>query len=76
MISLTSTCGVREQYDKKTLEGRNGKRPGRRRNGHDFTYMWNLNETNEQTKQKQTHSYREQANGCQRGGKSRDGRNF
>ena len=32
---------------------------------YDFTYMWNLkNNTNEQTKQKQTPRYREQTDGC------------
>lgn len=30
---------------------------------------------NEQTKQKQTHIYREQSDGCQRGGKWADGQN-
>ena len=31
--------------------------------------MWNLKKNiNEQTKQKQTHRYREQTDGCQRGG--------
>ena len=36
---------------------------------HDMmSYMWNLNnKTNEQTKQKQTHRYREQTGGCQKG---------
>ena len=29
----------------------------------------NLNKQNEETKQKQTHRYREQTDGCQRGGK-------
>ena len=34
-----------------------------------FTYLWNLkNKINEQTKQKQTHRYREQTDGCQMGG--------
>ena len=36
---------------------------------YDRTYMWNLkNQTNEQTEQKQSHWYREQIGGCQRGG--------
>ena len=36
---------------------------------YDFTYMWNLkNKVNEQVKQKQTHRYREQTDGCQMGG--------
>ena len=35
----------------------------------DFIYMWNLkNKTKEQTKQRQTHRYREQMGGRQRGG--------
>ena len=35
----------------------------------DFTHMWNLkNKINEQTKQKQTHRYRDQIDGCQVGG--------
>ena len=35
---------------------------------YDFTYMWNLkNNINTQIKQKQTHRYREQIDGCQRG---------
>ena len=34
---------------------------------YDFTYMWNLkNNINEQTRQKQSHRYREQTVGCQR----------
>ena len=34
-----------------------------------FTYMWNRkNKRNEHTKQKQTHRYREQTEGCQVGG--------
>ena len=37
------------------------------RRQHVFTYMCNLkNKVNEQTKQKQTHRYREQSGGCQR----------
>ena len=33
---------------------------------YDFTYVWNLkNKTKEQTKQKSTHSYREQTGGYQ-----------
>ena len=33
---------------------------------YDFTYMWNLeNKINEQTKQQQTHKYRQQTDGCQ-----------
>ena len=35
------------------------------------TYMWNLKEQNKQTnktKHKQTHSYREQSDGCQKEG--------
>ena len=40
---------------------------------YDFTYMWHLkNHINKQTKQKQTHRYREQFDGCQRGGGLRD----
>ena len=36
---------------------------------YDFTYMWNLKyRINKQTKPKQTHRYREQTDGCQRGG--------
>ena len=36
---------------------------------YDFTYLWNLkNNISEQTKQKQTHRYREQTDGCQMGG--------
>ena len=35
---------------------------------YDFTYMWNLeNKINEQAKQKQTYTYREQTNACQKG---------
>ena len=34
----------------------------------DFTYMWNLEKKKEQTKQKQTHRYREHFDGCQMGG--------
>ena len=30
--------------------------------------MWNSNKITEQTKQKQTHKYRDQTNGCQIGG--------
>ena len=33
---------------------------------YDFTFMWKIkNETKEQTKQKQTHRYREKTSGCQ-----------
>ena len=37
---------------------------------YDFTYMWNLkNKTSKQmTNQKQSHRYREETGGCQRGG--------
>ena len=38
---------------------------------YDFTYMWNIKNQNKWTnitKQKQTHRYREQTGGCQRGG--------
>ena len=36
---------------------------------YNFTYKWNLkNNINEQTKQKQTHRYREENDGCQREG--------
>ena len=36
---------------------------------YDFTFMWNLkNKINEQTKLKQIHRYREQTDGCHRGG--------
>ena len=35
----------------------------------DFTSMWNLKNSNKQTKQKQTHGYREQTEVCKmRGG--------
>ena len=41
---------------------------------YDFTCVWNLkNKINEQTKQKQTHRYREQINGRQLGRDWRDG---
>ena len=43
---------------------------------HDFTYMWNLmNKINQQTRQKQIHRYKEQADSSQLGGsiKSREG---
>ena len=40
---------------------------------YDFTYMWNLkNKINEQTKMKPTHRYREQTDGCQKGGRFGD----
>ena len=36
---------------------------------YDITYMWNLKyDTNETTKQKQTHGHREKTGGCQGGG--------
>ena len=37
---------------------------------YDFTYMWNLkNNINEKTRKRQTHRYREQTDGCERGGR-------
>ena len=40
---------------------------------YDFTYMWNLkNKIKDEGKLKQTHRHREQADGCQRGGRSGD----
>ena len=55
-----STC----YYAKWNKSGRERQIP------YDFTYMWNLkNKINEQTKQKQTHTYWEQTECCQmRGG--------
>ena len=36
---------------------------------YDFTYIWSIkNNINEQTKQKQTHTYKKQIGSCQRGG--------
>ena len=38
-----------------------------RQTPHDFIYMWNLKyKISEQTKQKQTHRYKEQTDGCKR----------
>ena len=40
---------------------------------YDFTFTWNLkNRVNEWAEQKQTHSYRDQTDGCQRGGELGD----
>ena len=37
---------------------------------YDFTCMWNLkNNINEKTRKRQTHRYREQTDGCERGGR-------
>ena len=52
--------GSRGYYAKWNKSGRERQIP------YDFTYMWNLkNKINEQTKQKQTHTSREQTVGCQ-----------
>ena len=49
-------CAERSQPDRE------------RQTPQDFTYMWNLkNKINTHTKQKQTHTYREQIDGCQMG---------
>lgn len=43
---------------------------------YDFTYKWSLNsKTNEPTRGKQTHRYREQSGGCQKGRGLEAGRN-
>ena len=43
---------------------------------YNIIYMWNLkSKTNEQTKQKQSHRYREQTDGCQRGRNGGEERN-
>ena len=52
--------GPRGYYAKENKSERERQIP------HDFTYMWNLkNNMKDQTKQKQTHRYREQTDGCQ-----------